>query len=171
QVEIKYIELVQFDEKSGRILFDVQCSKGTYIRTICQEMGEKLGIGSAMSFLVRTASGRFTLDQTVTIEELKKLKKDEEGLDVLAFDQYILDIDFPLVHFGKAYTSHERGKWFINGGHLALEDVTIKEEPKHKEMYNIYLENGHFLGVAAYNHDYRKLVAEKVFVRNNTDEV
>lgn len=170
QVEIKSIDLVEFDEENGRILFDVECSKGTYIRTICVEVGGKLGMGSAMSFLVRTASGSFTLDQTVTIEELKALKLEDGNLDVAAFDRYIFDIDFPLVHFGKAYASKDRGLWFINGGHLALTDVTITELPKHKEMYNIYTENGDFLGVAAYNHDYHKLVAEKVFVRNNIDK-
>lgn len=171
QVEIKSIDLIDFDEKKGTILFDVTCSKGTYIRAICQETGEKLGIGSAMSFLVRTASGRFTLEDTVTIETLQGFKKEEEALDCIGFESHLFDTDFPLVLFGKAYTSEERGRWFINGGHLALKEVRITEEPNYKELYNIYLETGEFLGVAAYNTTYNKLVAEKVFVRNNIEKV
>lgn len=55
-----------------RILFDVHCSKGTYIRTLCADIGEKLGCGGHMSFLIRKRAGAFDLTTAVTLEELKQ---------------------------------------------------------------------------------------------------
>ena len=55
----------------------VHCSKGTYIRTLCADIGAKLGCGGAMSTLVRLASGGFTLDKCFTLEELEKMTYDE----------------------------------------------------------------------------------------------
>ncbi|MBR0596756.1 tRNA pseudouridine(55) synthase TruB [Sinanaerobacter chloroacetimidivorans] len=175
-VDIKSLSVIQMDLDSGRITFDVECSKGTYIRTICQDVGEQLGCGAVMSCLIRTASGIFTLENTVTLEELA------EG----PLDRYILDTDYPLVHFGRAAVSEERGKWFVNGGHLRMSEVKIEKEPEFKDSeqgldireeykmaYNIYLDqpqgskdvtNG-FLGVAFYNKQYKKLVPDKIFLR------
>ena len=51
-------------------LFDIHCSKGTYIRTLCQDIGSKLGVGAHMSFLLRTGSGAFDISQSWTLEQL-----------------------------------------------------------------------------------------------------
>lgn len=56
-----------------KVLFDVHCSKGTYIRTLCNDIGEKLGCGGHMSFLVRTRSGKYNLESALTFEEIKEL--------------------------------------------------------------------------------------------------
>ena len=129
-----------------------------------------------MKCLIRTASGEFNLEDTVTIEELS------EG----NIEQYLLPPDYPLVHFGKAVVSEERGKWFVNGGHLRMSEVNVICEPEfkdageesgireeYKKAYNIYLgpegsaADGHgaFLGVAFYSDQYKKLVADKIFFR------
>ena len=76
-----------------------------------------------MSCLIRTASGEFNLEDTVTIEELS------EG----NIEQYLLPPDYPLVHFGKAIVSEERGKWFVNGGHLRMSEVNVICEPEFKD--------------------------------------
>jgi tRNA U55 pseudouridine synthase TruB len=129
-----------------------------------------------MSCLIRTASGEFSIDNTVTIEQLKE--GDQE--------QFLLEADYPLVHFGKAVVNEERGKWFVNGGHLRMSEINMIMEPEYKnagdglnireeyrKAYNVYLgkdgsegrEAGVFLGVAFYNEEYKKLVADKVFFR------
>ncbi len=59
-------------EKNIRVLFDVHCSKGTYIRTLCADIGERLGCGGHMSFLLRKRAGAFDLTTAVTLEELKQ---------------------------------------------------------------------------------------------------
>ncbi|MDD3167937.1 MAG: tRNA pseudouridine(55) synthase TruB [Eubacteriales bacterium] len=178
-VDIKSITVIGMRQETGRVTFDVECSKGTYIRTICHDAGRILGCGAVMSCLIRTASGAFSLKNTVTIEELM------EGNP----EQYRLEPDFPLVHFGKAVVNGERGKWFANGGHLRMSDVTVTREPEFKHAgeginirdeyrnaYNIYLEqnlltdtetNG-FLGVAFYENEQEKLVADKIFLSDRT---
>jgi tRNA pseudouridine55 synthase len=175
-IDIKSITVTRCDMEKGKITFDVECSKGTYIRTICHDTGKLLGCGAVMSCLIRTASGAFTLEDTVTIEELT-----EQGPE-----RFLLEPDFPLVHFGQAVVNEDRGKWFANGGHLRMSDVKIIREPVYKnageglnirdeyrQAYNIYAdrsnaastEDSGFLGVAFYNNDYKKLVADKIFLR------
>lgn len=64
------------DPKLGpgsRVLLTVTCSKGTYVRTLVRDIGERLGTGAYMSFLVRTSSGGFTLDEAVTLQEIDGL--------------------------------------------------------------------------------------------------
>lgn len=71
-IEIYSIDVVDIN-KDGRIkiLFDVYCSKGTYIRTLCADIGEKLGCGGHMSFLLRKKAGSFDISCAVTLEEFK----------------------------------------------------------------------------------------------------
>ena len=58
----------------NRFLLSVVCSRGTYIRTLCSDIGKALGVPAHMAFLLRTASGAFTLDRTFTIAELETMK-------------------------------------------------------------------------------------------------
>lgn len=174
QVNIKSITVISIDLPSNKVVFDVECSKGTYIRTICHDAGQILGCGAVMSCLIRTASGAFTLDNTVTIEELI-----ENGPK-----KYLLKTDFPLVHFGQVYINEEKAKLFINGRHLNMSDVTIIKDPEYlydkdgfnirqeyKIAYNVYLhkdkntsqDTSEFLGVVFYNKKNNKFIADKVF--------
>lgn len=57
--------------------FDVECSKGTYIRTLCADIGKKLGCGGVMSSLIRTEAGGFSLDDALTLDELEKMSMEE----------------------------------------------------------------------------------------------
>src|SRR5665647_564677 len=70
-VMIYRLELLNYDSISGRLIFDIECSKGTYVRTICHDLGEKLGIGGCMSFLLRTTASGFNILQTKTLQELE----------------------------------------------------------------------------------------------------
>ncbi|HML37752.1 MAG TPA: tRNA pseudouridine(55) synthase TruB [Bacillota bacterium] len=174
-VDIRSITVISMDPARKRVTFDVECSKGTYIRTICHDAGRVLGCGAVMSCLIRTASGAFTLDQTVTIEELTAGSP----------ERYLVPPDFPLVHFGKALVNEDRGRWFVNGGHLRMADVAVVREPElkdakpglnireeYKKAYNVYLGKGSasgreaptFLGVAFYNEEYDKIAADKIFL-------
>ena len=65
-----------------RYALDVACSKGTYIRTLCADIGRELGCGAVMAGLIRTRTGRFTLEEAVTVEELDGMTP-EERLGVL----------------------------------------------------------------------------------------
>lgn len=194
QVYIKNIEIIGFLLEERKFVFEVTCSKGTYIRSLCKDIGEELGCGATMSALIRTASGRFSIENSIDIEELKKLKQGEDIRNpktgkVVKYaralpediNNHILNIDFPLVNFGKIILDDNRVKWFCDGGCVRVDQVTIQSEPKYKNVqahidirneyknaYNVYMYRGHdeiFLGVAFFNEDTKEFKADKVFSR------
>lgn len=72
QITIYSLELIEWHEDTfPKAIFDIECSKGTYVRTICHDLGEELGCGGHMSFLLRLASGPFTLEDSKTLEEIE----------------------------------------------------------------------------------------------------
>lgn len=70
--EIRVLETI-FDESNYIMRFDVFCSKGTYIRTLCHDLGKSLGCGGTMSFLIRTETEGFQLADSFTLEEIQQL--------------------------------------------------------------------------------------------------
>lgn len=75
QVEIKELEVEKLSHNEYKLR--IVCSKGTYVRTLCADIGEKLGCGGAMSSLVRVRTGNFTLENAITVEELEKMTFEE----------------------------------------------------------------------------------------------
>lgn len=75
KVSIDTLELVRWYDHSDnpRALIDISCSAGTYIRTLCEDIGERLGCGAFMSFLLRTGVGSYLISEASTLEELKTL--------------------------------------------------------------------------------------------------
>lgn len=71
--EIHIVKFSGFGSPNPTVLFDIKCSKGTYVRTICHDMGQKLGCGAFMSFLVRTGTGPFLISQALTLEEISRI--------------------------------------------------------------------------------------------------
>ena len=191
-LDIENIDLSGDDGKK-RVTFTVECSKGTYIRTICQDVGEALGCGATMEKLERTASGRFTIEEAYTLDELRKVAE-EAGLDPdrrfgeevpEAFEKYVLGVDWPLTHFGTVLLTPEMGIKFIDGWHIGYKECTVEKEaeyrhrdaefkirPEYKRAYKMYAENSQmpegreFLGIAFHSDKYKKLVADKVFARS-----
>ena len=178
KVLIKSLVVTDINLEEMKVSFDVTCSKGTYIRAICSDVGKMLGCGGAMSSLVRLSSGIFTIDHAYLPDELEKL-------DAHQLSPLVIPTDAPLVHFGKAVLDHERAGYFKNGGHIRMNEADITAEPvyqnanpplaireEYKRAYNMYeRESGvdHFLGVAFYDLKYKKLVADKVFLRGKDE--
>lgn len=75
QVTIKELEVTKLSDIEYKLR--IVCSKGTYVRTLCADIGEKLGCGGAMSSLIRVRTGNFTLENAVTIEELENMTFEE----------------------------------------------------------------------------------------------
>ena len=78
RVEIKSLELVDFDEISNCYTIDVLCSKGTYIRSLIDDIGRFLGCGAVMTSLKRTRAMGFGLEDCVTLDELQKMRDSNE---------------------------------------------------------------------------------------------
>jgi len=105
EVQIYRLDCEKIDESTYRL--DVACSKGTYIRTLCKDIGEKLGCGAVMSALVRTQTGVFTLDQAVTIAELEEMSF-EERLTLPKPVESLFE-DLPVVNINDFYAKLIRG--------------------------------------------------------------
>lgn len=173
-VYIKNLVVESVDMEKKAITFTVECSKGTYIRSICGDIGEKLGCGGIMTGLVRLASGAFRLEEAIDLDSLS-------SMEIPEIEKLLYGADFPLVHFGKVLVDGRTGENFVNGFHLPLGKCRMIREPEFKEKnfvmeirpeyrsaYNIYKEEEGcetFLGTAFYSSKYKKLVADKVFYR------
>lgn len=134
QVTIFNIDLIQI--KDNKVLFDVLCSKGTYIRTLCKDIGEKLKCGGVMSFLLRMESSGFDLSTAITIEELEEIE------DVHSL---LLPMDFPLNHMPKVVVKSAYSKQVLNGGRIFPKYLDKKLEVPLNTEVRIYLED-EFIG-------------------------
>lgn len=109
------------------VTFSVVCSKGTYIRSICQDVGERLGVHAAMSALVRKASGAFSLEDSVTLAELSEMGEQQR-------EALLWDIPMPLVQFGKLELSTAfDARRLINGMPVWTSHCKFLEEPAYGE--------------------------------------
>ncbi|MDD7601782.1 MAG: tRNA pseudouridine(55) synthase TruB [Firmicutes bacterium] len=195
KIFIRALTVDAVDLRAMTVTFTVECSKGTYIRTICQDVGTALGTGAVMTSLVRLASGRFRIEDAVTLEELEKGKKTAcQGIENEEASEswpgnILLPPDYPLIHFGRAVLDPAMSRKFTDGWHIPMKDCRIEAEPEfahrkpeqtirdeYRRAWCLYreAENGEespqFLGVAFYDLQYKKLVADKVFFRGDWNE-
>ena len=92
-IQIKSINLELIDENIGKYKLNVECSKGTYIRTLCTDIGEKLGCGAVMTSLCRTKSGNFDIANSYTIEQLENMTEAERTSLLCPIDDLFSDIE------------------------------------------------------------------------------
>lgn len=141
----------------------VACSKGTYIRTLCHDIGEKLGCGAAMETLVRTRVGQFTLKEAVTLSEIEMMV--HEG-DIM---QKIIPVDSVFRTLPKAIVKKEFRKRIDNGNSLYFSQIEIKEgklEKTDKEQCRVYNDDDIFCGIYGYHEDENQLKPVKMFSSN-----
>lgn len=91
EVTINYINLLNADLENNTVEILVGCTKGTYIRTLCNDIGEKLGCGGYMASLVRTKCGGFSIEESVTLEEFERLYNEGKAETVLVSPDTILE--------------------------------------------------------------------------------
>ena len=102
--------------------FRVTCSKGTYIRTLCHDIGEKLGCGAAMESLLRTKVGRFTLDDAITLAQT------EEAVQEGTIESKILGIEEILAEYPRVCCTKEGDRLLANGNPLVQALVDAQEK-------------------------------------------
>ena len=128
-ITIHELELLHFDGQDARIR--VRCSKGTYIRTLCEDMGEKLECLGTMAALRRTRAGEYTIEKAVPLQTL---------LDAENPEQYLLSMDSPFLGYPAVTLSENQERRCRNGNAFTLRvpDGT----------YRAYGKNGEFLMLA-----------------------
>ncbi len=129
EVEIYSSRMMSIDRADGiRVLLDVHCSKGTYIRTLCADIGEMLGCGGHMSFLLRKKAGPFEIESALTLEKLSLMK--ENGTIQNAFSS--VEIVFTQL---RSFTLNEQAeKKFMNGMTVNIPHMTGIED----ELIRVY---------------------------------
>ena len=143
-VTIFKCELVSFDENTQTGTLCVACSKGTYIRTLCHDIGTALGTYGMMTALRRTMACGFTLEQTIPLQKAKQIIEQGGTLQdrVLPIDSIFQDK--PVLTISQAQTTR-----FSNGGALSLERLRLSEAQQKEDgkVYRVYGYDGIFLGL------------------------
>lgn len=135
KVSIYSIELLDFFDTYPypRAILDIHCSKGTYIRSICSDIGKALGCGAYLSFLVRTESGSFKLTDSYTLGEIKELWLNQD----LSF---LLPIDCALEDFPAFVVKEKAVNSVLNGMPVAPSGIKgavgLNELPKTVRLYS-----------------------------------
>lgn len=156
KVTIEQIQVNQISEKE--VSMRVFCSKGTYIRTLCKDIGDRLGCGGCMKQLVRIKSGMFTIEESHRISEIETLVKEQRWNEILIPTDYFLP--YP------AYTVRkEKEKLLLNGNPLAKRDV-LKREQTAQEVGKVrmYLPEGEFVGVYEWKPEKNRYDPVKMFL-------
>lgn len=134
------IDFIKMNE--NKVWLDVQCSKGTYIRTLCHDIGDKLGCGAYMSFLLRTATGMFTLENGIDVEKLQSFKSNPECID-----EHMLSVDQALCELPSAVAPKKLEGKLRNGVRIDLAPYCDPQTMKVDQLVRIYIEDD-FLGIA-----------------------
>ena len=149
-IRIHSINLIEYRQMEGLFTMDVTCSKGTYIRTLCYDIGEKLGCFGAMESLQRTRVGVFTLENALTLEQIEVLMKQNE------LEQQILSVDALFPEYPAFQIRDEFAAKLSNGNPLL--EFFLQDYPERVNMIGIrdlmegqeflvYDENGCFKAV------------------------
>ena len=146
RVEIKSLELVDFDENANSYTIDVLCSKGTYIRSLIDDIGRLLGCGAVMTSLVRTRAMGFGLEDCVSLEQLQGLKDGGES-----FDGILHSVDSLFADYKKVGVTPAQATRFFNGGSLDIS--RIKSDLKNDEICMVYGGDRGFLGLGQRKND------------------
>ena len=144
-VRIDRLELVHADAAHARILVNVDCAKGTYIRALCTDIGAALGLPATMRFLLRTRVGGFVLADSYTLEELAEVRETALCAPDTALDLPVYEL------------APQRVKAFYSGLSTSERRVELAEG-----CYRVYAE-GVFLGIGRYDAAEQELYPAKAF--------
>lgn len=138
------------------VVMTVSCSKGTYIRTLCHDIGEKLSVGGCMKTLLRTKVDRFLIDDSLTLAELQK-RKDEGRLS-----ETVLPIETVFASYGEIRAAEEGLDKLVRNGNPFR--YTEKEDVADKAAFRVYGREGQFIGVYEYSEEKRMFYPRKIFL-------
>lgn len=160
EITIYSIEIKQIDASNREATIVVDCSKGTYIRTLCKDIGNELGCKAAMKSLIRTKTGDFLLENSYKLDEIEKLVKENRVSEI------IIPIEDVFKNLQRVDVSGYAGILLENGGIIKADavkpDIEVLE-PKNGEKFRMYNENGEFKAVYSYNRDINAFKIDKMF--------
>ena len=141
------------------VTMTVSCSKGTYIRSLCDDIGKKLGCGACMMKLTRTRVGEFMLDDTLTLNQISALVLKGEIEDRITGIDKIFS-DYQEITFAEEYS-----RYLHNGNKLSREQIPADAAISDNEKYRVYDSDKCFIGVYEFRDEV--LYPVKIFYEDN----
>ncbi|MCK5809501.1 MAG: tRNA pseudouridine(55) synthase TruB [Cocleimonas sp.] len=155
QREITIYELTLLERTRDTLLLDVHCSKGTYIRTLAQDIGDALGFGAYITSLERTDVSPFDCSKLYTLEDLQQLSEQEDK----QLDHALLPIDTALSNHPSIILNDTESTRVKNGLKVTRDDIP------NASLIRMYHESGEFIGIGRLSSD--QLLAPKRMMRTN----
>ena len=157
-VQIFSIEILEMNLPKVRM--SVHCSKGTYIRTLCHDIGQKLGCGGCMDKLLRTKVGVFELADTLKLAEIDALAK--EGL----VEERIISVDELFEDYAKVWMKQEFDV-VVHNGNRVKRKMFEEKLSSNTERLRVYDSKGEFVGIYEYSEDRGDFKPVKMFYENH----
>lgn len=161
--EIEIFELEILEVSLPLVRFRVNCSKGTYIRTLCQDIGERAGCGGAMESLLRSRVDRFEVKDALTLDQIEQMR-DEQRLDEILYP-----VDEVFMHLTAVTVKNEFRKVIDNGNSLYPKMYEPRvdffaDENKTPTQIRVYNEDGIFYGIYVFDPERRRFKPYKMFL-------
>lgn len=158
RVTVYSLTLLEFDRKTQCGKLEIFCSKGTYVRTITDDIGAKLGVGAVMTGLRRVEACGFSIDDCLTLDELKELKEQGELSKALRSAESLFS-DYPAL-----YISPMQAKRFSNGGALDVSRTSLRDkDPSDKQIFRVRENTAGFLGLGIFSEEKNQIKIYKLF--------
>ncbi len=141
-------------------VFTVKCSKGTYIRTLCSDIGKKLGVGGCMKDLVRLRVGEFSINDSLTLKELEELK------DAGRLPEAIIPAEEIFKDLRSIRAADKTEDNLVRNGNPLRPDQ--KNGLKEGEMFRVYDLEGDFIGIYEYNKEKRMICPRTILFGGTT---
>lgn len=154
-VTIYRLELTEFDGQTQECTLNVLCSKGTYIRSLADDLGRMLGCGAVMSGLRRTYAVGFSLEDCVTLDTLSELAQQGK------LSQCMIPLERALAAYPSLSVTQAQAVRFANGGALDADRLRFAE--KRDGLFRVYSPDERFLGLGELLPGERELKVRRVF--------
>lgn len=152
-------ELTILDMDLPRVRIRIACSKGTYIRSLCRDIGDKLGCGGCMEELIRTRVGHFLIENALTLDQVEALAKKERISEVLE------PVDHVFTSCPSVYALEEDRKLVWNGNPLTEDRIELSEQAKKEGQWiRLYDDEEHFIGIYQYDSEQKRIKPVKMFL-------
>ncbi len=156
RVEIKDIRILEIS--LPRVKMEVSCSKGTYIRTLCHDIGEKLGCFGCMESLLRTKVSQFEIQESLKLSEIQEKK--EQG----KFSEILMPLDTVFFKYPAVTVKEEGQALAYNGNEIPVRFLEYVPDEKKQERIRVYDSKHHFIGIFRVDENGKKLKVEKMFL-------
>lgn len=156
RVQIRELEILEMALPTVR--FRVVCSKGTYIRTLCHDIGEKLGCGGVMTSLVRSRVGIFGMEEALTLSQIEQLRNEDKISDV------IISPDGVFSECRAVKVTPDGRRLLENGNRLPGRMLSGQVRLQEAEQVRMYDEEGRFYGIYQYHSEADEAKPVKMFL-------